>query len=101
HSVEDRVPEPSQQATLRSLGDKRTRQLLDRYIAAWDAVDIDGLVELLTSDVVWTMPPLSTWYQGLDAVIPLLREYPLTERWRHLPTQIGRACRVEKEGRSR
>jgi RNA polymerase sigma-70 factor (ECF subfamily) len=89
HSVEDRVPEPSQQATLRSLGDKRTRELLDRYIAAWEAADIDGLVELLTSDVVWTMPPLTSWYQGLDAVIPLLVEYPLTERWRHLPTRAN------------
>jgi RNA polymerase sigma-70 factor (ECF subfamily) len=32
------------------------------------------------------MPPFRTWYQGLAAVIPFLEEYPLTDRWRHLPT---------------
>jgi RNA polymerase sigma-70 factor (ECF subfamily) len=74
---------------LRSLGDERTRELVHRYIDAWEAADIDGLVELLTNDVAWTMPPLSTWYQGLDAVIPFLVEYPLSDRWRHLPTRAN------------
>jgi RNA polymerase sigma-70 factor (ECF subfamily) len=35
------------------------------------------------------MPPLRTWYHGLDAVIPFLVEYPLSDRWRHLPTRAN------------
>jgi RNA polymerase sigma-70 factor (TIGR02960 family) len=33
------------------------RALVRRFMAAWDAVDIDGLVALLTEDAVMTMPP--------------------------------------------
>ena len=35
------------------------------------------------------MPPFRTWYQGLDAVIPFLEEYPLSDRWRHLPAHAN------------
>jgi RNA polymerase sigma-70 factor, ECF subfamily len=89
HTAAERVPEQSQQATLRSLGDERTRQLVASYIDAWERADVDALVELLTEDVAWTMPPLRTWYHGLDAVVPLLVEYPLSERWRHVPTRAN------------
>jgi RNA polymerase sigma-70 factor, ECF subfamily len=35
----------------------RERALVRRFMAAWDAVDIDALVALLTEDAVMTMPP--------------------------------------------
>jgi RNA polymerase sigma-70 factor, ECF subfamily len=89
HTAAERVPDESQQATLRSLGDERARELVSRYMDAWERSDVEDLVELLTEDVVWTMPPLGTWYQGLDAVVPLLVEYPLTDRWRHLPARAN------------
>jgi RNA polymerase sigma-70 factor (ECF subfamily) len=50
---------------------------------------VDDLLELVTEDVAWTMPPLRTWYQGLDVVVPFLVEYPLTECWRHLPARAN------------
>jgi len=83
------VPNQSQQSTLRSLGDQRTGELVARYMDAWDRADLDDLVELLTEDITWAMPPLRTWYGGLEAVVPLLVEYPLTARWRHLPTRAN------------
>jgi RNA polymerase sigma-70 factor, ECF subfamily len=89
HAAAERVPERSQQATLRSLGDERTRQLVASYMDAFERADVEGLVELLTEDVAWAMPPLGTWYQGLDAVIPFLVEYPLSDRWRHLPARAS------------
>jgi RNA polymerase sigma-70 factor (ECF subfamily) len=89
HTAAERVPETSQHATLQSLGDERTLALVARYMDAWERADLDALVELLTEDVVWAMPPLRTWYRGLDAVVPLLEEYPLTERWRHLPARAN------------
>ena len=35
-TVEEKGPERSQQATLRSLGDQRVRELAERYVAAWE-----------------------------------------------------------------
>jgi RNA polymerase sigma-70 factor (ECF subfamily) len=40
-----------------SAPDRRERALVQRFMAAWDAVDIDALVALLTEDAVMTMPP--------------------------------------------
>ncbi|MCA1720438.1 MAG: RNA polymerase subunit sigma-70 [Actinobacteria bacterium] len=40
--------------------------LLGRYVAAFEAYDIDGLVRLLSEDASISMPPLGLWLQGLD-----------------------------------
>src|SRR5207302_6349993 len=34
----------------------RERALIKRFMTAWDAVDVDGLVALLTKDALMTMP---------------------------------------------
>ncbi len=44
------------------------RALLDRYAAAFEAYDIPGIVELLTDDAVWEMPPFTGWYQGAETI---------------------------------
>jgi RNA polymerase sigma-70 factor, ECF subfamily len=88
-AVAERVPEQSQQATLRSLGDERARQLVASYIDAFERADVDGLVELLTEDAAWAMPPLRTWYHGREAIIPFLAEHALTTRWRHRPVRAS------------
>lgn len=59
--VSERVPEQSQQATLRSLGDERQRQIVEKYIDAWDRDDVNAMVAILTEDATWSMPPLATW----------------------------------------
>jgi RNA polymerase sigma-70 factor (ECF subfamily) len=35
----------------------RERVLVERFMSAWDAVDVDGLVALLRADALMTMPP--------------------------------------------
>jgi len=40
------------------------RDLLDRYVAAFEDYDIDAIVELFTKDAVWEMPPFDGWYRG-------------------------------------
>nr|WP_211304629.1 sigma-70 family RNA polymerase sigma factor [Umezawaea tangerina] len=40
------------------------RELLDRYVRAFEAKDIPAIVDLFTSDAVWEMPPFTAWYQG-------------------------------------
>lgn len=39
------------------------RQLLDRYVAAFEEYDVAALVQLFSDDVVWEMPPFTGWYQ--------------------------------------
>jgi RNA polymerase sigma-70 factor (TIGR02960 family) len=44
------------------------RELVRRFVAAWDAVDVDGLVALLAEDVVMAMPPFPEIYRGRPAL---------------------------------
>lgn len=48
--------------------DARTRGLLDRYVHAWDAANIDELLSVLHDDATFMMPPMPSWYQGRDAI---------------------------------
>ncbi len=48
--------------------DDEDRALLDRYVAAFEAYDIDRLTELLHEDAVQSMPPYSLWLQGRDDI---------------------------------
>ena len=45
---------------------RQERALVERFMAAWDAVDIDALVALLTKDAVMTMPPERTRIAVMD-----------------------------------
>ncbi len=48
--------------------DDETRALLDRYVSAFEAYDIDRLTELLHEDAVQSMPPISLWLEGRDDI---------------------------------
>jgi RNA polymerase sigma-70 factor, ECF subfamily len=84
-----RLPARSQQSTLRVLGDQRTRDLAHRYADAMERGDIATLIGMLTQDVTWSMPPVPTWYRGLESVREFLLRYPLTDRWKHRPTRAN------------
>jgi RNA polymerase sigma-70 factor (ECF subfamily) len=88
-SVEERLPDASQQATLSALGDERIRELVERYMEALDRGDVDAIVAMLSEEATWSMPPLPTWYRGEAAIAAFLAEYPLRERWRHLRTSAS------------
>jgi RNA polymerase sigma-70 factor (ECF subfamily) len=47
-----------------SVPDQEQQALVERFMAAWVAVDIDGLVALLTEDAVMTMPPQRMRVEG-------------------------------------
>ena len=46
----------------------RQRELLDRYVAAFENADVAGLVAVLTEDATFEMPPLPTWFRGRAAI---------------------------------
>ena len=81
-ATEERLPEQSQQATLRSLGDERLREIVDGYVDAWERNDVDAVVELLAEDATFAMPPLATWFGPRDAIKTFLAGWPLSGQWR-------------------
>ena len=48
--------------------DDETRALLERYVDAFEAYDIDRLTDLLHEDAVQSMPPISLWLKGRDDI---------------------------------
>jgi RNA polymerase sigma-70 factor, ECF subfamily len=88
-AVEQRLPDQSQQATLRALGDDAIRGIIQRYIDAWERSDVEAILALLSEDARFTMPPLPTWYQGREAIAIYLKRSALTMRWRLLPARAN------------
>jgi RNA polymerase sigma-70 factor (ECF subfamily) len=90
-AVEERLPERSQQAVLRSLDDRRLRELVEGFVDAWERSDVDAVVAMLASDGAISMPPYSTWYRGREVVAAFLQRVPLRRerRWRVLPTRAN------------
>ena len=66
-AVDDRLPEQSQQETLRSLGDERSASSSRRYVDA-GAGDVEALRALLAEDAVFSMPPWAGWWRGRETI---------------------------------
>ena len=48
--------------------DAEARALLDRYVAAFEAYDIDRLTGLIHEDAIQSMPPFDLWLRGRDDI---------------------------------
>ena len=48
--------------------DDEALRLLERYVSAFEAYDIDRLTELLHEDAIQSMPPYTLWLQGRDDI---------------------------------
>ncbi len=81
-AVRTRAPAQSQEATLRSLGDARVRELVDRYVTAWERHDVDAVRALLVEDAIFAMPPYANWWYGRDAIMEMFGAVP-EQRLRH------------------
>lgn len=58
--------------------------LLGKYMAAFEAYDVDRLVSLLAEDATFSMPPFELWLRGSEQI----------ERWWRGPGQICRNSRT-------
>lgn len=69
----------------------RARELLDTYIAAFEAADIAALERILVEDVTLEATPFRTWFAGRTSCIPFLRDHLLGSpgAWRMLPTSAN------------
>jgi RNA polymerase sigma-70 factor (ECF subfamily) len=48
------------------------KELLDRFVAAFEAKDVSAMVKIFTTDAVWEMPPFTGWYQGPETIARLV-----------------------------
>jgi RNA polymerase sigma-70 factor (ECF subfamily) len=55
-----------------SIGEDQ-KELLARYVDAFERFDIPGLVALLHEDAVQSMPPFAMWMQGADQIVGWLQ----------------------------
>jgi RNA polymerase sigma-70 factor (TIGR02960 family) len=67
------------------------REILDRYVDAFERADVSALVGLLRADVELEMPPTPTWFSGRDAVVGFLgtRVLRTPGSWRMIPTRAN------------
>src|SRR5829696_123227 len=89
-SVDEKLPDQSQQATLRALGDDELQKLVENYMDAIQNGDVNRVVSMLAEDAAWSMPPLATWYRG-ERIPDFLSVGPLSGdwRWKHVPTHAN------------
>jgi RNA polymerase sigma-70 factor (ECF subfamily) len=90
-NIDDKLPEQSQQATARSLGDERLREIVEKYTDAWDRGDVEAVAAMLTEDAAFAMPPLASWFGGREEITDFLALWPLNGewRWRHILVQAN------------
>jgi RNA polymerase sigma-70 factor, ECF subfamily len=90
-TIDDGMPEQSQQATLSALGDEGLREIVEAYMDAMQRGDVEAVVSLLAEDAAWSMPPLAAWFSGHEALRGFMHFGPLSGdwRWRQLPTRAN------------
>ena len=93
-TVDERTPEQSQQATLRSLGDDGMREVVQGYVDAWDRGDVDAVVAMLDRRRLLLDAAAPSWYGGHEQLTEFLGVGPLSGdwRWRHRPRPRQRAA---------
>lgn len=88
-TLDERRPTPMRSAQ----SDDVERSLLGRYVEAWQAVDIEGLVALLREDAFMTMPPQPMLFRGRRAIGDFFATVPAGGRLdltRLVPTRANR-----------
>jgi RNA polymerase sigma-70 factor (TIGR02960 family) len=67
-TLEKSRPALAERARPLASGDAAERDLIARFVTAYEAADVAGVVALLTDDVFMSMPPIPLEYVGLDPV---------------------------------
>jgi RNA polymerase sigma-70 factor, ECF subfamily len=87
--LEREHPARSQQETLRALGDERSRELVARFVDAWNRADVAGIVAMMSEDASFSMPPLPTWFRGKDDIAAFITGRVFRSKWRFEATRAG------------
>jgi RNA polymerase sigma-70 factor (ECF subfamily) len=87
----ERLPDGSQLEIREKLASDHVKQVVDRFMEAWEAADVEQIRSLLTEDCDMVMPPWAEWFQGRDAVTEFLPRGPLQpgRRWKLVPVRAN------------
>ena len=96
-AVDERLPEQSQQETLRALGDDDLRQIVEAYMEAMANGEVDTVISMLTDEAAWSMPPLPAWFSGLGEIREFLSQRTVVGRL----ALASRGLPRERPGRGR
>lgn len=80
-TLRHRIPAGQDGWRVKATSDRAEREIVARYVRAWEAQDVAGLVALLKQDAELSMPPQPSWYCGRDAVGAFLSSNPLSPEW--------------------
>jgi RNA polymerase sigma-70 factor (ECF subfamily) len=71
--------------------DRSVREAVEAYARAFEAGDVDALVELLTEDAILEMPPVPLWYLGRSDYGAFIRRVFAMRGvgWRMVPTSAN------------
>ncbi|WP_328450729.1 MULTISPECIES: sigma-70 family RNA polymerase sigma factor [unclassified Amycolatopsis] len=90
------LPERRSEWTATARPTSEEREILQRYMDAADQADAAVVAELLSQDVVLTMPPNPFWFVGRDAMMAFIKPSidpgspHFQGTWKHLPTFANR-----------
>jgi RNA polymerase sigma-70 factor (ECF subfamily) len=89
-TIGERLPDQSQQETLRALGDTQTREIVERYVDAWRRGDVELLRALLAEGATFSMPPWASWWRGRDTIAEFAKDaLEFCAEARALPTRAN------------
>ena len=71
------------------LGDERVRELVTRYVDAWERGDVAAVVAMLTDDATFSMPPNAAWFRGRAAIEAFLPTGPMSMPRRFVPVEAN------------
>ena len=87
-TIDQRLPEQSQQKSAAELTEEGMKQVIDAYVDAFDRQEIDDVIAMLTEDAAFSMPPMATWYGGEGGpaeMAAFMQVGPLSGEWDWLP----------------
>jgi RNA polymerase sigma-70 factor (ECF subfamily) len=82
------------------------RDILQRFMEAWEQADTTALMALLRADAQWAMPPAPLWLDGRRAIATMFDHFPISYQgdFRMVPTGANRqpaaACYLRRRGES-
>jgi RNA polymerase sigma-70 factor (ECF subfamily) len=87
-----RTLQPGERRAVAATQTERERDLLERFMAAWESKDAHAITALLREDARWSMPPAPLWFDGRAAIERLFELFPLQRLgdFRILPTAANR-----------
>jgi RNA polymerase sigma-70 factor (TIGR02960 family) len=89
-TLRSQLPTSQREEWASEASNEAEREVLNAYIAAYEAGDDVATFALLTEDIRVTMPPAPYLFEGLDAIRQLAARARDTGQWRLLPTNANR-----------